>query len=102
LALLHVGTFDGAWIPRRSPGAAETLFYDGTCGLCHRPVALVLAEDAAGTAFRFAPLDSDAFRAAVPEAERARLPDSLVLRTAGGGGATRAARALPPVQRRGG
>jgi predicted DCC family thiol-disulfide oxidoreductase YuxK len=56
------------------------VFYDGGCGLCHRAVRFALHEDRDGTRFRFAPLDSDAFRAAVPEAMRATLPDSIVLR----------------------
>lgn len=57
---------------------------DGGCGLCHRAVRLLLSEDRDGAAFRFAPLDSDAFREAVPESERGSLPDSMVLRTADG------------------
>lgn len=90
MVMLHLFTFDPAWIPRRSPGVVETLFYDGACGLCHRAVRFVLAEDPEGRAFRFAPLGSEAFFAQVPEAERARLPDSLVLVTADGRVLTRA------------
>ncbi len=56
------------------------VFYDGGCGLCHRAVRFALAHDRDGSRFRFAPLDSDAFRAAVPAAMRATLPDSIVLR----------------------
>lgn len=66
------------------PGVPERLFYDGSCALCHRAVRFVLARDRDGRAFRFAPLDSDAFRAAAPEAVRATLPDSLVVETADG------------------
>ena len=91
MVMLHLFTFDPAWVPRRSPGAVETLFYDGTCGLCHRAVRFVLAEDPDGAAFRFAPLQGDAFLAQVPDAERARLPDSLVLVTADGRVLTRSA-----------
>ena len=60
---------------------SERIFYDGHCGLCHRAVRFVLAQDREGI-FRFAPLDSEAFRAAVPEATRARLPDTIVVQTA--------------------
>jgi predicted DCC family thiol-disulfide oxidoreductase YuxK len=63
---------------RRQP---ELLFYDGTCGLCHRAVRLVLAFDPTGTAFRFAPLQGPTFASMVPESRRAGLPDSLVVRT---------------------
>jgi predicted DCC family thiol-disulfide oxidoreductase YuxK len=61
----------------------EILFYDGHCGLCHRAVRFVLAQDRAAI-FRFAPLDSEAFRATVPESSRANLPDSIIVRTADG------------------
>jgi len=64
--------------------APERLFYDGSCALCHWAVRFVLARDPEGRAFRFAPLDSDAFRGAVPEAVRASLPDSLVVETSDG------------------
>ena len=64
--------------------APERLFYDGSCALCHWAVRFVLARDREGRAFRFAPLDSDAFRSAVPEAVRASLPDSLVIETSDG------------------
>jgi predicted DCC family thiol-disulfide oxidoreductase YuxK len=62
----------------------ERLFYDGSCALCHWAVRFVLARDREGRAFRFAPLDSDAFRSAAPEAVRATLPDSLVVETRDG------------------
>lgn len=59
----------------------ETLFYDGTCGLCHRAVKFVLRRDPAGEFFRFAPLQGSTFEAVIPIAERAGLPDSIVVRT---------------------
>jgi predicted DCC family thiol-disulfide oxidoreductase YuxK len=83
LLALHAMAFDPAWIPPRPARGRERLFYDGSCGLCHRAVRFVLAEDSRA-AFRFAPLDSAAFQAAVPEAERSTLPDSVVLLTADG------------------
>lgn len=55
------------------------VFYDGACGLCHRTVRFAIARDADGSRFRFAALDSQAFRLRVPEAARAGLPDSLVV-----------------------
>jgi predicted DCC family thiol-disulfide oxidoreductase YuxK len=84
LIMLHLFTFNPAWIAAVKTGQTEMIFYDGHCGLCHRTVRFVLAEDRAGNAFRFAPLESDAFRAAVPEAKRTTLPDSLVVSTAQG------------------
>ena len=55
------------------------VFYDGGCGLCHRAVRFALAHDRDGSRFRFAALDGDAFRAAIPAPVRPTLPDSLVL-----------------------
>jgi predicted DCC family thiol-disulfide oxidoreductase YuxK len=81
---LHLFTFDPAWVRAAGIGARERIFYDGRCGLCHRAVRFVLAEDRTGTAFRFAPLGGPAFEAAVPAAVRAGLPDSLVVQRADG------------------
>jgi predicted DCC family thiol-disulfide oxidoreductase YuxK len=83
-------------------GQPERLFYDGTCGLCHAAVRFVLARDRTGNAFRFAPLDSDLFRAAVPEAERAGLGETLVVQTADGAILTRARAVLHIMRRLGG
>ena len=75
LSLLAL-SFDPAWLPPR--GAPARIFYDGECGLCHRAVRFVLAEDRARQ-FRFAPLASASFAALVPRSERDALPDSIVL-----------------------
>ena len=82
--------------------APERLFYDGSCALCHWAVRFVLARDPEGRAFRFAPLDSDAFRGAVPEAVRASLPDSFVVETSDGRLLTRSTAVLHLLDRLGG
>src|SRR5438067_1150934 len=102
MVMLHLFTFDPAWVRPRPATGTDTLFYDGHCGLCHRAVRFVLAEDRTGTAFRFAPLDGDAFRAALPAADRAQLPDSIVVRTAEGAVLTRSAAVRHILQRLGG
>ncbi len=96
VVLLHLLTFDPAWLPARKlgDGAAgvdakdlanrEVVFYDGHCGLCHGVVRFVLAEDAGGELFEFSPLGSAFFERTVSPAERAALPDSVVLRQANG------------------
>lgn len=84
LLLLHAFAFDPAWVAPRRGSAPARVFYDGTCGLCHRTVRFLLAEDADGAAFRFAPLGGPTFAAAVPAAARAALPDSLALETGEG------------------
>lgn len=60
---------------------AERLFYDGSCALCHWAVRFVVARDAHGHAFRYAPLASEAFRKAAAGRD---LPDSLVVETRDG------------------
>jgi predicted DCC family thiol-disulfide oxidoreductase YuxK len=59
----------------------DLLFYDGTCGLCHRWVVFVLQHDR-GDAFRFAAIGGTAWSEAIQPRLRGGLPDSLVLRTA--------------------
>ncbi len=82
--LLLVFAFDPAWIRARTPAAPHLVFYDGACGFCHASVRFLLREDVDGRAFRFAPLQGALFARSVGEAERAHLPDSIVLRAADG------------------
>jgi predicted DCC family thiol-disulfide oxidoreductase YuxK len=82
--------------------AAETVFYAGDCGLCHRTVRFILSVDEEGCAFRFAPLGGDTFRARVPEEVRAELPDSLVLLTEDGRLLVRSEATLHILRRLGG
>jgi predicted DCC family thiol-disulfide oxidoreductase YuxK len=93
--------FDPAWVKPAPPAARERLYYDGTCGLCHRAVRFLLAEDPSGRAFRFAPLDGDAFRAVSGQLPRP-LPDSLILETADGAFLMRSAAVLRAMARLGG
>ena len=60
MLLYHLLTFDPAWIKGKNPSQVETIHYDGQCGLCHRVVRFVLAEDPDGQ-FRFSPIDGDRF-----------------------------------------
>jgi predicted DCC family thiol-disulfide oxidoreductase YuxK len=95
--------FDPRWIPPRpAAGAAgrETIFFDGTCGLCHRTVRFVLAEERGPDTFDFAPLASEAFRKALGHATG--LPDSVVLLAADGRPLVRSAAALRVLARLGG
>jgi len=90
MLMLQMFTFNPAWVRPRPVPATDLLFYDGNCGLCHRAVRFVLAEDSAA-AFRFAPLDSDLFRSVIPAGKRNDLPDSFVILTVGGVVLTRSA-----------
>jgi predicted DCC family thiol-disulfide oxidoreductase YuxK len=79
----------------------DRIFYDGHCGLCHGFVRFVLARDRTGI-FRFAPLDSDVFRNAVPESIRTTVPDSIVLLSCDGKLLTRSAAVIYVLTRLGG
>ncbi|MFN0006346.1 MAG: thiol-disulfide oxidoreductase DCC family protein [Planctomycetota bacterium] len=81
---LALAACDPGWIPPARAAGPARVFYDGHCGLCHRFVRLILAEDLTGRSIRFAPLDSEAAREAFDERERASLPDSVVVKTAEG------------------
>lgn len=83
------------------PQAPERLFYDGSCALCHWAVRFVLARDTEGRAFRFAPLESEAFRKVAPSEARASLPDSLVVETRAGELLTRSAAVIHVLGRLG-
>ena len=83
MLLFHLMTFDPAWIRGKALPGKPILFYDGNCGLCHRVIRFLLAEDRYGQV-RFAPLQGKMFIGAVTEGKRQRLPDSIVLLTADG------------------
>jgi predicted DCC family thiol-disulfide oxidoreductase YuxK len=102
MVMLHLFTFDPAWVKPLRAKAEAMLFYDGYCGLCHCAVRFILAEDERGEAFRFAPLDSDAFRSAVTEDHCATLPDSLIVVTDEGKLLSRSSAVLYVFQRLGG
>ena len=101
MVMFHLFAWDPGWI-RPLPGGTERVFYDGHCGLCQRSVRLILAEDATGAAFRFAPLQGETFAALLTEKERAALPLSLVVRTEKGTLLTRSAGVLHIMRRLGG
>jgi predicted DCC family thiol-disulfide oxidoreductase YuxK len=75
--------FDPAWLPPWKATKREVIYFDGTCGLCHRLVRFVLAEDRAGI-FCFSPLQGTAIRGVLSEHARAGLPDSVLVHEASG------------------
>lgn len=83
MVILHAFTFDPSWLrPKRAAGE-WVVYYDGSCGLCHRTVRFLLAEDREA-AFHYAPLESARFADEVASVEAGELPDSIVLRTPDG------------------
>lgn len=57
MLMIHLFTFDPAWLPVRRDIRQPVLFYDGECGLCNAVLRFLLREDEAGR-MRFAPLQS--------------------------------------------
>jgi predicted DCC family thiol-disulfide oxidoreductase YuxK len=102
MIMLHLFTFDPAWLPPTVATAGARIFYDGQCGLCHRWVRFVLAEDHTSTPFHFAPLTSATFQSALPASQRAVLPESIAVHTADGVILTRSAAMLYVLQGLGG
>jgi predicted DCC family thiol-disulfide oxidoreductase YuxK len=96
-------TFEPEWLKAKVDSGTldEVIFYDGSCGLCHGFVRFVLSEDRRGV-FKFAPLQSDTFIQRIPEAQRAKLPDSVVVATASGAVLTRSAAVRHVMGRLGG
>lgn len=80
----------------------DLVFYDGTCGLCHGFVRFLLAEDPAGTRFRFAPLGGKEFAKALGGGDTSALPDSVVVRTADGEVLIRSRAVIHVLERLGG
>ena len=78
------------------------IFYDGTCGLCHRAVRFAITRDADGSRFRFASLDSEGFRRRVPTTARGGLPDSIVAIPPDGALLVRSAAVIHILERVGG
>lgn len=94
MLLVHLFTFDPAWLCRRTADRSAWIFYDGNCALCHGWVRFVLAEDTDGKAFRISPLQGELFAARVPVEKRGSLPDSLVVQVENGTLLTRSAAIL--------
>lgn len=78
MLLFHIFTFDPAWVKAKFSKVKKTLFYDGNCGLCHRVIRFLLAEDKEGV-FQFSPLQSKEFEQMVDISIREKLPKSIVL-----------------------
>lgn len=78
--VVYLSGIDPAWVAPKGLEQRATLFYDGSCGLCHGVVRFLLAEDRTGKACDLTPLSSELFERTVPDpSTRESLPDSLVL-----------------------
>lgn len=84
MVMLHLFTFDPAWIRPLKASSAEMVYYDGCCVLCHRAVRFMLTEDRDGNCFRFSSLNNATFDSTVHEGLRGTLRDSIAVRTVAG------------------
>jgi len=75
LWLALAANFQPGWFPAVRASGIDTVLYDGTCALCHGFVRFLLAEDARGENFRFAPLESGA----KPDSIRVQTDDGRTL-----------------------
>jgi predicted DCC family thiol-disulfide oxidoreductase YuxK len=100
MVILHFFTFDPAWIRQTRAAAADLVFYDGTCGLCHGGMRWLAAEDPTGSTFVFAPIGGERFMLEIPAGSS--LPDSVIVKTAEGDLLVRSAAALRMLHRLGG
>jgi predicted DCC family thiol-disulfide oxidoreductase YuxK len=98
---VHLFAFDPAWIPPRQAADGELVFYDGACGLCHRAVRFLIAEDPSA-ALRFAPLQGETAARSIAESTRRMLPDSVVVHGSDGAFLVRFAATRRLLQRLGG
>ena len=80
MIVLHLFTFNPAWLSARKGEQVQWLFYDGECGLCHRWVKLCLAEDALAV-FHFSPNQGEKITEVLTKQQRDHLPDSIVVVT---------------------
>jgi predicted DCC family thiol-disulfide oxidoreductase YuxK len=89
-------------VPRPdAPVRADTIFYDGGCGLCHGFARFVVRRDRDAT-FIFAPLGGRTFAAGFPDPLTAPSADSVVIRTADGRTLVRSAAVVHALRRLGG
>ena len=77
--LFHWFLFDPAWIKPAKRNEHTTVFYDGTCGFCHRSVRFLLSEDAYQN-LRFAPLQGSTFQERL-DGRDLKIRDSLIVFT---------------------
>lgn len=102
MVILHLFTFDPAWVPGLWSERRDQFFFDGDCRLCHSAVRFVLAEARSPTAFTFAPLGGETFAAVIAAPELNVLPDTIAVRTEDGKLLVRSDAALYTLRRLGG
>ncbi len=77
MLLVHLLTFDPAWLAKTRSLKKPILLFDGQCGLCHAAVRFVFEEDTAGR-IRFAPLQSEIGKQLNPNGRNADSLSSMI------------------------
>jgi predicted DCC family thiol-disulfide oxidoreductase YuxK len=78
MLLVHLLTFDPAWLARHEQQEPATLFFDGNCAFCHATVRLAMHEDTQRR-LHFAPLNGETSRAMLRSGPRPHGDDSIVI-----------------------
>ncbi len=81
VAPLATLAWPASWPAPLPSDGLDVVFYDGHCGLCHRTVRWLLAEDPDSARFAFAALGGETFLRRLDAADRGALPDSVVVLT---------------------
>ncbi len=100
VALFFLAAWNPSWLRGKHASGAETFYYDGACGLCHRGVQLVATELETRSTMLFAPLAGPWFQS--QGLDGAKLPDSVVFRDEHERVLVRSDAALAIAQRMGG
>lgn len=79
MIILHLFTFNPAWVKPKQLTDSLKIFYDGSCGFCHGFVRFTLSENIHKTAFVCMPLQGKQFQELIKTNEISHLPDSLVV-----------------------
>ena len=100
MLLVHLLTFDPAWLARHERREPATLLFDGNCGFCHANVRFALHEDAHHR-LRFAPLQGETARALL-DVPLPHAGETIVLVDAEGHRAIKSRAVIGVLQRLGG
>ena len=82
MLLFHMFTFNPAWLASKSLNGA-TVYFDGTCALCHGSIRFLLAEEIHGELV-FSALQDGKLEALIGKEELDSIGDTIVVRTAEG------------------
>lgn len=83
MLLVHLLTFDHAWLAHRERGAPAVVLFDGMCAFCHATVRLALHEDTQAR-LQYAPLGGSSARLLLGDRILPLTSDSIVLLDADG------------------